>query len=89
MERLAKNSPTVSLTDEQKKELAELDSKYAAKAAERELFLKGEIAKTAEQGDFEAVAQLEKQLSSERNRLKAELEEKKDVVRNRGQSGQA
>jgi hypothetical protein len=84
MERLAKSSPSMVLSDDQKKELAELDSKYAAKIAERELFLKGEMDKSAEQGDFEALAQLEKQLSSERNRLRTELEEKKDLIRNRG-----
>src|SRR5689334_20143558 len=45
MERLNKTSPTVKLTDEQKKEIGELESKCSAKIAERELFIKGEIAK--------------------------------------------
>ena len=35
MERLNKNAPTKKLTDAQKKQLAELDSKYAAKIASR------------------------------------------------------
>jgi hypothetical protein len=81
MERLNKQSPQVKLTAEQKKELAELDSRYAAKVAEREIFLKGELAKAAEKGDFEACEQLEKQLVSERKTLQAELEEKKEQVR--------
>jgi len=81
MERLSKAAPTVKLTDAQKKALAELDSKYAAKIAERELFLKGEIAKAAERGDYEAMEQLEKQLSSERKVLREELEEKKEKIR--------
>lgn len=83
MERLSKQSPQVKLTDEQKKELAELDSRYAAKVAEREIFLKGELAKAAEKGDFEACEQLEKQLVSERKTLQVELEEKKEQVRQR------
>ena len=66
MERLNKTAPTVKLTEEQKKELSELDSLYASKIAQREIFLKGEIAKAAASGDFEAIEQLEKQLSSER-----------------------
>ena len=52
----APRSPTVKLTDEQKKMIAELESKCTAKVAERELFLKGEIAKAIDKGDAEAVA---------------------------------
>ena len=81
MERLNKASPTVKLTDEQKKEIAELESKSAAKIAERELFIKGEIAKAVNKGDFEAVEQLEKQLVSDRKSIPADLEEKTAKVR--------
>ena len=81
MERLNKASPTVKLSDERKKQLAELDSVYAAKVAEREIFLKGELAKAMAKGDFEAMEQLEKQLASDRKTLQAELEEKKEKVR--------
>ena len=81
MERLSKAAPSVKLTDEQKKQLAELDSKYAAKIAERELFLEGEITKAIDRGDEEALAQLQKQLFSDRKTLRAELEEKKDQAR--------
>jgi septin family protein len=84
MERLNKTSPTVKTTAAQKKQLAELDSKYAAKIAERELFLKDKLAAAAAQGDAEAVGQLEKQLTSERKSLQAELEEKKEKVRQAG-----
>jgi hypothetical protein len=82
MERLGKTSPTVRLTDEQKKEIAELESKCVAKIAEREVFLKGEIAKAIDKGDAEAVEQLEKQLVSDRRTLRGECEEKKEKVRN-------
>ncbi len=81
MERLGKTSPTVKLSDEQKQEIAELESKYTAKIAERELFLKGEIVKAIDRGDAEAVEQLEKQLLSARRSLRAECEEKKEQVR--------
>ena len=50
MERLQKTAPSVSLTEEQKKELAELDSKYKAKIAEKELFLKDQIRKAQTEG---------------------------------------
>lgn len=81
MERLNKNSPTVKLTDAQKKEIAELESKYAAKIAERELMLNEEIEKAVSRGDEEALEQLRKQLASNRSTLRQELEEKKEKVR--------
>jgi hypothetical protein len=81
MERLAKASPTVKLTDEQKKELAELESIYAAKIAERELFLQGERVKAIDKEDLEAFQQIEKQMVSVRKSLQAELEEKKEQIR--------
>ena len=84
MERLSKTSPTVKLSDQQKTQLAELESRCAAKIAERELFLKGEIAKAVDKGDFEAMEQLEKQLVSDRKSLRAEFEEKKEKVRQGG-----
>jgi hypothetical protein len=84
MERLGKASPAVKLTAEQKKEIAELESKCAAKTAERELFLKGEIVKAIDKGDAAAVEQLEKQLLSDRKTLRADCEEKKEKVRNSG-----
>ncbi|HEX3718074.1 MAG TPA: hypothetical protein VH595_08905 [Verrucomicrobiae bacterium] len=81
MERLSKSAPAVKLTEEQKKQLAELDSKYAAKIAEREIFLKDEMTAAAAKGDYEAVAQLEKQLASTRKTLQSDLEEKKEKIR--------
>ena len=80
-ERLNKSAPMTKLTERQKKEIAELESKCKAKIAERELFVKGEIAKAMDQGDVEAIEQLERQLTSDRKSLQAELEEKKEMVR--------
>jgi hypothetical protein len=84
MERLGKTSPVVKLTEAQKKEIAELESKCVAQIADREFFLKGQIEKAIEKGDAEAVQQLEKQLLSDRKTLRAECEEKKEKVRNAG-----
>jgi hypothetical protein len=81
MERLNKNAPSKKLSDAQKKELAELDSKYAAKIVEREIALETEIAKAAE--DFTKEESLREQLLNERKKLQAELEEKKEQVRSK------
>ena len=82
MERLNKSGPPpAKLTDAQKKQLAELDSVYSAKIAEREIFVKGELAKAAAGGDIEAMQQIEKQLVSDRKTLQSELEEKKEKIR--------
>jgi len=87
MERLKKTAPVTKLTAAQKKEIAELESKCKAKIAERELFVQGELAKAVNKGDFEAIEQLEKQLSSDRKSLQADLEEKKEKVRHAGGRG--
>ena len=81
MERLAKNQPTVTLTDDQKKQLAEIDSQFKAKIAERELFLKGEIQKAQASGKFDDVESLEKQLSTDLRRLNEDCEAKKEKLR--------
>jgi hypothetical protein len=88
MERLSKTAPPVKLSDEQKKEIAELESKCAAKIAERELFLKGEITKAIDKSDAEAIEQLEKQLVSDKKSARAELEQKKEKVRQGGGGGE-
>jgi len=81
MERLQKASPSLSLTDEQKKELAEIDSKYRAKIAEKELFLKEQIRTAQTEGKFDDVESLQKQLASELRRLQDECEAKKEKLR--------
>jgi hypothetical protein len=81
MERLQKASPSLSVTDEQKKELAELDSKYRAKIAEKELFLKEQIRKAQTEGKIEDVESLQKQLTSEVRRLQEDCEARKEKLR--------
>ena len=81
MERLAKDQPIVSLTEDQKKQLAEVDSQFKARIAEKELFLKGEIEKARFGSKLEEVEQLQKQLSSEIRRLQEDCEAKKEKLR--------
>jgi hypothetical protein len=81
MDRLSKAAPATKFTSAQKKQLAELDSTYAAKIAGREIALKDEISKFAAAGDFEKVETLQQQWVNERKKLQAELEEKKEQVR--------
>jgi flagellar motility protein MotE (MotC chaperone) len=83
MERLAKDAPIVSLTDDQKKELAEVDSIFRAKIAEREVFLKDQIAKAQGAANFEEVESLQKQLSTDLRRLQEDCEAKKEKLRAR------
>jgi len=82
MEKLQKQSPDQSLSDEKKAELAELDNLYKSKLAEREVFLGGKIAEAEATGDFEALEQLQHELASDKKTLESELEEKKEEVRN-------
>jgi hypothetical protein len=81
MERLEKNQPSVALTDEQKKQLADIDSSYKAKIAEKELFLRDEIRKAQTAEKFDELEKLEKQLTSEIVRLREDCEAKKEKLR--------
>ena len=81
MERLQQTSPSLSLTEEQKKELAEIDSKYRAKIAEKELFLRDQIRKAQTEGKADDIDSLEKQLASDVRRLQEECEAAKEKLR--------
>ena len=81
MERLNKDNPIAQLTEEQKSKLGELDSKYAAKIAEKEIFLKGEMDKALQSGDIDTFESLKSQMATERKALEAEREEKKERIR--------
>ncbi|MEI8343130.1 MAG: hypothetical protein WCH43_16525 [Verrucomicrobiota bacterium] len=83
MERLEKQSPTAKVTDEQRREIAEIESTYTAKIAEREVFLKDQILKAKASGDAGEIEALEKQLASELRRLHEDCEAKKEKVRAR------
>lgn len=85
MERLEKQSPTQKLTEEQKAEIAEIDSQIKAKIAEREVFLREQIAKAQASGRFDEAAELEQQLSRDVRRLQQDGEDKKEKVRQQQQ----
>lgn len=84
MERLNKTAPMIKLSKAQKTQLAELDSKYQAKIAEREIALNAGIIKAGQAGDFEGAEKLQQELVNERRSLQAELEQKKEAVRQQG-----
>ena len=81
MERLEKASPSISLSEDQKKEIAEVDSVYRAKIAEKEVFLKDQIRNARNAGNSEEAESLEKQLASEIRRLQKDCEAKKEKLR--------
>ena len=81
MERLEKASPSISLSEDQKKEIAEVDSSYRAKIAEKEIFLKDQIRNAQNAGNSEEAESLEKQLASEIRRLQDDCEAKKEKLR--------
>jgi len=83
MERLEKASPSISLSEEQKKEIAEVDSVYRAKIAEKEVFLKDQIRKAHTAGSLDEAQSLEKQLAAEIRRLQEECGAKKEKLRAR------
>jgi hypothetical protein len=86
MERLERSAPTRQLSAEQKSAIAEIDSTYRAKIAERELFLKGEIAKEMTNGRLSEAESLQKQLAMDTRRLNEEWESKKAKVRDSAQA---
>jgi hypothetical protein len=81
MERLQKNTPSASLSDEQKAQLAEIDSQFQAKIAEKKIFLSQEIKKAIATGQVDEVEKLQRQLTSEIQRLQDDCESKKERLR--------
>ena len=59
-----------------------MDSKYQAKIAEKELFLKDQIRKAQTEGKADDIDSIQKQLVSEIRRLQEECEAKKEKLRN-------
>jgi hypothetical protein len=81
MERLEKQSPTHKLSEQQKSEIAEIDSVTRSKIAEREVFLRGEIDKAHATGNDGEAQELEEQLARDLRRLQEDGEEKKEKIR--------
>lgn len=83
MERLEKQAPTAKLSEAQKTEIAEIESLFKAKTAEKEVFLHDQIAKAVSAGQADEAQSLEKQLAFELKRIAEDCEAKKEKVRSR------
>ncbi|HTB63745.1 MAG TPA: hypothetical protein VK737_09160 [Opitutales bacterium] len=83
MERLNAAEPDAAptLTPAQKKVLAEIDQRYKAKLAEREIFLNQQIAAARAAGQAEEFEKLREQLRRERTRIEEEREDEKNKAR--------
>ena len=81
MERLEKQSPTARLTEEQRTAIAEIESTYKAKIAERELFLQAQMQKAVAARNVAEAEEIRLQLTREIRRLQEECEEKKAKAR--------
>lgn len=77
MGRLEKSAPAVTLTDDQKSRLAEVDREIDAKIAEKKIFLEDQIAKAA----FHEQEEIRRQLALELSRLEEKREREKNKIR--------
>ena len=87
MERLGAGEPQVKLTDEQRAELAEVENRFTAKIAEREVFLKGLIHQAKASGNYSELQELQTQLARDLSTLNSDRESAKEQIRQR-QAGQ-
>ncbi len=83
MERLkaADGEPAPELTPDQKRQLADINQRYKAKLAEREIFLNQQIAAARAAGNAEEFEKLNVQLRRERTSIEEDREDEKNRVR--------
>ena len=81
MERLGKSSPAEKLSNAQKKGIAEADTVFRARVAERELATREEIEKAISSGHEELVEELRARLAADKIKLEAERDAKRDRIR--------
>ena len=83
MERLQKEDPKGggSLSDAQRRALSEIEKRYQAKIAEREIFLQKQLDDALAAGKSDDAEQIRKQTLDERIRLKEEMEKEKEKIR--------
>ena len=82
MERMGDDGGSKPLTDEQKEKIAQVDSKYRAKIAERKIFLDKSLSEAIEKQDIEEAGKIRNQLADETARLEEKAENEKEKVRN-------
>ena len=70
------------LSEEQKAKIAEIDSKYKAKIAERKIFLEKSVQDALAKGSHEEAEKARKILAKEVNSLEEKAESEKDKIRN-------
>lgn len=81
MERMEKESgASQKLTDDQKKEIAEIEKKFEAKIAETKLDIEAKITGLEGAGAFEEVPALKKRLAEELAQFTAKRDEEKEKV---------
>lgn len=68
------------MSDDQKKIIAEIDSKYKAKIAERKIFLEKSISDALQKDLHEEVDTLRKQVSEEISSLENKAENEKEKI---------
>ena len=68
------------LSPEQKKQIAEIDSKYKAKVAERKIFLEKNISDALQQEKYEEIDTLRKQVAEEVASLENKAEQEKEKI---------
>ncbi len=82
MERLEKESPSgPPLTEEQKKELAEINQKFEARIAERKILAENEKQSASSYQEYQ---EIEENLRNDIQRLESERDQEKEKVRKRG-----
>ena len=70
------------LTDEQKEQIAEIDTKYKAKIAERKIFLEKSVDDALAKDDQTGAEEARKILAQEISSLEEKAESEKDKIRN-------
>ena len=81
MERLEKESPQESLTEEKKELISEIEKKYSAKIAEREVFLRSKIEESLSEGQIQDAQEIEDELNRELKSLRMRCESETEKVR--------
>ena len=81
MERMGSGDDN-PLTDEQKEQIAEIDTKYKAKIAERKIFLEKSVDDAVAKGDQAEAEEARKILAQEISSLEEKAESEKDKIRN-------
>ena len=83
MERLQASDPdgVKKLSGEQKEQLADIERRFRAKIAERELFLNQRLAEARAKRETEAIQQIEAEIVNEKKKLSEQMEEEKNRVR--------